>query len=565
MNDVRVPIIIGVTGHRDIPSEDAEILRTAVHKFLMQLQSEYPKTPFKLISGLAEGADRLVAEVALDVGFDILAALPMPQTDYEQDFESIQSIEQFRQFIAKAESCFVVPQESGYIDPKMTRDLCYLALGRYIAQHAQIVVALWDGISEQTMADGSKKILTGGTADVVHMCRSGLHSVNLEQILLPEPTWLHHLWVRRRKNMSAYERVGHWAQNWNRQIHDKNIDSSDMQIRTVLFDINKFNAFVVEKLPATKVQQSREWLLEKNSLKILPAYLSRPLAIFAAADAAALQQQTERLQAIKWISGLAIVSIICQQIYSGPAMRWGWLAAHIILAVFAFLAYMHYFRRNSPTEQQYFDWRSLAEALRVQIFWIAGGVQKSIADYYLSDDRDELNWIRQAARNATVGLNYTLDDKMTLWSRDLWLESQRDWFKKKAPENERKMQFYNRLVAIIFAAALFLTVCTLVMNLMSASDLILNFFVLSSGVCFLGSGVLKTYAEQMAYREQKDRYQMMAKIYNFALSKFDEHIEKNNINLARNIIFLTGKEALTENAGWLRLHRQREFKPNIGG
>lgn len=564
MNDVRVPIIIGVTGHRDLPDEDTEILKAAVRQFFIKLQQDYPKSPFKLISGLAEGADRLVAEVALDVGFDLLAALPMPQADYEKDFESTQAIEKFRQLIAKAESSFIVPEEPGYIDPQITRDLCYLALGRYIAQHAQIVVALWDGVFEQTMADGSKKVLTGGTADVIHMCRTGLHSVDLEQISLPEPTWLQHLWVRRQKSMLQNECVGHWAQNSTPKINNKILDSSELRIRAILFDINNFNAFVVDKLSATKMQQSRDWLLGVDSSKIIPPHLSRPLAIFAAADSAAVQQQTERLRAIKWISGLAIASIICQQIYSGPFMQWGWLAGHIVLAAFAFLAYMHYFRRNSPTEQQYFDWRSLAEALRVQIFWFSGGVHKSIADYYLADDRDELNWIRQAARNSIVGLNFAPNDEMTLWTRDAWIESQRLWFRKKVPENEVKIQLFNRLVAVVFALALLLTGCTLVIHLMGANDMVLNLFVLSSGICFLGSGVLKTYAAQMAYQEQKDRYQMMAQIYQFALSKFDDCVVKNNMAQARNILFLTGKEALTENAGWLRLHRQREFKPNIG-
>ena len=69
MSDVRVPIVLGVTGHRDLPSEDSETLRMAVRKLFAQLKHDYPNSPFKLISGLAEGADRLVAEVALEKEF----------------------------------------------------------------------------------------------------------------------------------------------------------------------------------------------------------------------------------------------------------------------------------------------------------------------------------------------------------------------------------------------------------------------------------------------------------------------------------------------------------------
>lgn len=87
----------------------------------------------------------------------------------------------------------------------------------------------------------------------------------------------------------------------------------------------------------------------------------------------------------------------------------------------AFLEYSRHFTRDNPREQQYLDWRSLAEALRVQLFWLA--VRSSVADHYLSGDRDELDWIRQAARNTIVGVSPMPDHKTVEWTRDAWLES----------------------------------------------------------------------------------------------------------------------------------------------
>ena len=53
------------------------------------LRSQYPATPFVILSGLAEGAERLVARIAMEeMDAALVAVLPMPPDDYEGDFES---------------------------------------------------------------------------------------------------------------------------------------------------------------------------------------------------------------------------------------------------------------------------------------------------------------------------------------------------------------------------------------------------------------------------------------------------------------------------------------------
>ena len=58
--DGRVPIVIGVTGHRNVASDDPA-LRAAVERELKALAARYRNTPFLVLSGLAEGFDRLAA------------------------------------------------------------------------------------------------------------------------------------------------------------------------------------------------------------------------------------------------------------------------------------------------------------------------------------------------------------------------------------------------------------------------------------------------------------------------------------------------------------------------
>lgn len=50
-----LPLVLGVTGHRGLRSQDHEALRCLVTDIFAELQNEYPSTPIILLSPLAEG------------------------------------------------------------------------------------------------------------------------------------------------------------------------------------------------------------------------------------------------------------------------------------------------------------------------------------------------------------------------------------------------------------------------------------------------------------------------------------------------------------------------------
>src|SRR6202044_1069262 len=60
----RVPLVIGVTGHRDPICDDA--LSAAIRSVLTEINGKCPHTPLIVLSALADGADRLVAQIACD-------------------------------------------------------------------------------------------------------------------------------------------------------------------------------------------------------------------------------------------------------------------------------------------------------------------------------------------------------------------------------------------------------------------------------------------------------------------------------------------------------------------
>ena len=83
----KIPVIVGVTGHRDLREQDVGYLKNAVRTELGSLQSQYPNSDIAVMTSLAEGADRLCAETALEMELEIITVLPMPVSEYAEDFE----------------------------------------------------------------------------------------------------------------------------------------------------------------------------------------------------------------------------------------------------------------------------------------------------------------------------------------------------------------------------------------------------------------------------------------------------------------------------------------------
>jgi hypothetical protein len=107
-----LPLAIGVTGHRDLRDQDVEGLSASVRSIFKSLQGKgdqphppcgeaYCYTPLVLFSFLAEGADRLVARVALDCGACLVPVLPMPTEEYAKDFPN--TVEEFHALLALQE------------------------------------------------------------------------------------------------------------------------------------------------------------------------------------------------------------------------------------------------------------------------------------------------------------------------------------------------------------------------------------------------------------------------------------------------------------------------------
>ena len=149
------PLRIGVTGHRVLA--ETGLVTAGIEAALARIEACHPGRSLVVLSALAEGADRLVAEVTLRrPGARLEAALPLPKFDFLDDFVSPESKEEFLRFLARADSVTELPAQD-------SRDEAYAAANDSLLDGVDVLVAVWDGKGAQGH---------GGTAEVVARVRA---------------------------------------------------------------------------------------------------------------------------------------------------------------------------------------------------------------------------------------------------------------------------------------------------------------------------------------------------------------------------------------------------------
>ncbi len=179
-----LPLVVGVTGHRDLASDATPKIAGEVRRLFASLSERYPSTPIVTVSSLAEGADRLVARTALDCGAELFAVLPMPADAYERDFQSPESLEEFRRLLAESYDSIVIQSDEDHADGDLTnpgsfRARQYANAGAFIVRYSQILIALWDGKPDEMLGGTSQIVrfaLRGVPANYLSESRNALHT-----------------------------------------------------------------------------------------------------------------------------------------------------------------------------------------------------------------------------------------------------------------------------------------------------------------------------------------------------------------------------------------------------
>jgi hypothetical protein len=139
---------VGVTGHQSIPPTAVNYITKQVREILAS-QAE----PLVGLSSLARGADQVFADICLELGAELHAIIP--SAEYGSTFKPTARL--------MYEGLLVAASEVHQLDFAKPTEEAFLAAGYYIAEHTDLLIAIWDGEPARGI---------GGTADVVAYAKS---------------------------------------------------------------------------------------------------------------------------------------------------------------------------------------------------------------------------------------------------------------------------------------------------------------------------------------------------------------------------------------------------------
>jgi hypothetical protein len=132
----KIPIYVGITGHREMYERD--ILRSydQIAELLQALKAKYPNTPIVAVTPLAEGADRILAVAAGNLGIPYLVPMPCRQSAYVGSFINSEAREEFHRLAEDAAACYAVE------DTDQLGNEQYRKLGEHVARLSNILIAV---------------------------------------------------------------------------------------------------------------------------------------------------------------------------------------------------------------------------------------------------------------------------------------------------------------------------------------------------------------------------------------------------------------------------------------
>jgi hypothetical protein len=151
----RIALSIGVIGHRpdrlsdsgpkDVADEIGRVLDLIVAKVGSHKEGLSPEIfsdvapSLTIVSALAEGADRMVAQAGLVRGMRLDVVLPFIQSEYANDFRSETSKAEFGDLLSHAGAVLVLPGD------RQDDGKAYEAAGLTLLDQSDIIIAVWDG------------------------------------------------------------------------------------------------------------------------------------------------------------------------------------------------------------------------------------------------------------------------------------------------------------------------------------------------------------------------------------------------------------------------------------
>ncbi len=558
-------LTVGVTGHRDIAPGEQARLRKEVSDFFESLRKRFPNLPLELLTALAEGADTLVAEVAIEMDVPFTAVLPMPKEQYRTDYTSQAASDSFEALLAKAERVITLPARQGAdLQDQEARSWQYAQLGVFLSNHCQILLALWDGKDNDAL---------GGTASVVRYHLTAVmpgfeDELSAASLLADNENDLafHIVTGRDRPGGAPAEGLEVGQDRW-MTSHFNRSEGDDIpeDYGSMLDRLSEFD------------QDARRYSnsINKEAYPLLgdvPASPTPPGAalvehLFMASDWLAIHFQKRVNSSLNAMYSLAVIMGFVFIVYSERGSH-NWLLA-TFLALFAGGVVLHLVGDRRQWHRKYLDYRALAEALRVQFYWnVSGVVDPNSAEFaydtFLHKQDVELGWIRHVMRTASTHRERGVEPsgEWLSWAIDQWIGSEESktgqlgYYSVKTRRNQVTYQRTRRLGAACLWTGIALAVALLLVGDRLTDDQ-RDVVMILMGLLPLIAGVREAMSNKKAEKELIKQYRFMQKIFANARQLIEE---RRDPGFQRRVLKALGEAALGEGAEWILMHRERPIE-----
>lgn len=556
-----VPLVIGVTGHRDLVDEEVDQLEARVADLISRLQRQFPHTPIRIMSALADGADRLAARVALKSNVRLQVVLPMPAQEYKKDFASAESKAEFDAMCEQAEVLtLAAPVQASDADELVgeARKLCYANVGMFISAHCHVLLALWDGVYTDKL---------GGTSQIVYFHHydrlPGLsESVPRSSLFLTddESDLVYHISCSRRvAHKDAMPPLQH---RWYTAAHDSPVSTEIPERYINVFRRgDEYNCDIQRHLQDSDATESAETEAPDIPRRAAAEQIRSALDV---ADPLANHFQKRVSTTLAFIYSLAVFAGLAFIMYSEMS--------GFDLLIYAFLAFLLLnialatVAKKREWHRKYLDYRVLAEGLRVQYYRaiasiLAEGHTKFAYDNFLRQRDMELGWIRNVMRVAGTMADAQpsdADDTGLQFVIRRWIGTEQEpgqlrYYERKAEMRTRANNWIDRFTMACLWGGI-TAACLLAFFLRDVAEM-RGPLILLMGVLPLIAGVAEAYTQRKADRELIKQYQFMRNVFSNARKRLDAATTDSE---RREILQGLGDAALSEHAEWILVHRERQ-------
>lgn len=563
--DYALPLVIAVTGHRDLVEGEIPAIRECVRELFRFFSRDYPDRRLQLLSPLAAGADRIAAEEALQMGIELVVPLPMPRAQYLDDFGTAESRRHFEELLDQAADSFELPlARSASVEdiaaPGEARNLQYAQLGVFLCAHCHVLLALWDGKYSGEL---------GGTGQVVRFHHDDIMpgyttpTLATQQMLVDDESDLvYHIVCSRDRDGGAPEQ-GLEPQQTCWFTKDKDEPRTPIlpeQHRTIFMRSAEFSADAIRHAEA--IESSSYPLLSDSDRSVLPRGIERIDRLFRMADWLAIHYQKRVVFSLRATHVFGFLMGMMFILYTDVETYQTYMIAFLVF--FCLAAVVQYLAKRGSWHRRYLDYRALAEGLRVQYYWAAAGVtsgneSKYAHDNFLQTQDPELGWIRNVMRVAGMqcdavpatnpaGVEYAIRE----WVGDQSC-GQLGYFRIKAMDRIRRNRITERLgrTSLIFSVGVIATIVAVGGGL--DGDL-RDTMVAGMGAMLLLVAIRQGYAYSTAEKELIKQYEFMLRIFLNARRRLDSADDDTE---RRQIFRALGGSALDEHAEWILMHRDR--------